>query len=343
MVYRPTTMSAHSLVRAGSAGLALVAAASLSALAAPALAAAPHLTPCASPHATSKQRLATTPPGPAVGAITGHAVTTSFSLAGGALVASPPPSGYQPKVSFLQAGCELASAVGGDGNTPASGRLALATLTVRSDVNQDLIADTSVNSRIPALGKVPTYQDRVAWILVSPTAVDCFSTTPQPATPSPYQVRAVDAATGASALVFQDTLPPCNGVTSVPSVAVPYQEVSIAWHLVARAKNQGHAKVSAAWASCEKFTWTGYRHSEDPPNLPTPAQQAHDAKTLAPYQMKMNHRPLWSLTVSVNRPVGPPCGRPKVHVITVFPQELDKTLSKEMRHTPLGALITRQY
>ena len=59
--------------------------------------------------------------------------------------------------------------------------------------------------------------------------------------------------------------------------------------------------------------------------------------------MTMNHRPLWSLTISVNRPIGPACGKPKTRLITVFPQELDKTLSKEMRHTPLGALITKQY
>jgi hypothetical protein len=321
-----------------------VATVSLVGVAAPARAAGLRLTPCASPHPTSAGRLATTPPGAATGAITGHAVTTTFSLGGGALVAAPSPAGYLPKVSFLQAGCELASAIGADNATPASGRLALATLTVRSDVNHDLIVDTSVNSRVPALGKVPTYQNRVAWILVSPTPPECFSTTPQPATVSPYQIRAIDAATGASAIVFQDTLPPCNGsAATVPSVTVPYQQISLAWHLVSRAKNQSHAKVTASWATCEKFTWTGYRHSEDPPNLPSPAQQAHDAKTLAPYQIKMNHRPLWSLTVSVNRPIGPPCGTPKVHVITVFPQELDKTLSKEMRHVPLGALITQQY
>jgi hypothetical protein len=336
-------MSAQSVVRARCAAIAVVAAVSLVGVAAPVQAAGLRLTSCASPHATSKGRLATTPPGAATGAITGHAVTTTFSLAGDDLVAAPPPAGYVPKVSFLQAGCELASAVGVDGTTPASGRLALATLTLRSDVNQELIVDTSVNSKIPPLGTVPTYQNRVAWILVSPTQLDCFSTTTAPATVSPYQVRAIDAATGTSAIVFQDTLPPCNGVSTVPSVTIPYQQVSLAWHLVSRAKDQGHAKVTAAWASCERFTWAGYRHSEDPPNLPSPGQQAHDAKTVAPYQVKMNHRPLWSLTVSVNQPIGRPCGKPKVHVITVFPQELDKLLPKEMRHVPLGALITQQY
>jgi hypothetical protein len=311
-------------------------------VATPARAAGLHLLSCASPHATSTGRLGTTPPGAAIGAVTGHAVTTTFSLAGDDLVAAPPPSGYVPRVTFLQAGCELASAVGPPGSTPASGRLALATLTLRSDINQDLILDTSVNSRIPALGAVPSYQHRVAWILVSPTPSSCFTTTPGPAAMSPYQVRAIDAGTGASAILFQDTPLPCNGDTAPPSVTIPYQQVSLAWNLVARAKNQGHAKVTASWASCEKFTWAGYRHSEDPPNLPTPAQQAKDAKTLAPYQIKMNHRPLWSLTISVDRPIGPACGEPRAHVITVFPQELDKTLPKEMRHTPLGALITQQ-
>ena len=336
-------MSTPFVLRAPGATLAVVVLVSLVGVAAPAQAAGLRLASCASSHATSKGRLGTTPPGAATGAITGHAVTTTFSLAGDDLVAAPPPAGYVPKVSFLQAGCELASAIGVDGTTPASGRLALATLTLRSDINQELIVDTSVNSRIPALGKVPTYQNRVAWILVSPTPLECFTTTPQPATVSPYQVRAIDPATGASAIVFQDTRPTCNGESTVPSVTIPYQQVSLAWHLVSRAKNQSHAKVTAAWASCEKFTWAGYRNSEFPPNLPSPSQQAHDAKTLAPYQIKMNHRPLWSLTISVNRPIGPPCGTPKVRLITVFPQELDKKLSKEMRHVPLGALITRQF
>lgn len=335
-------MSAHSAVRAGCAGVALAAALSLVGVA-PAGAAALRLTPCASPHATSKGRLATTPPGPAVAAIAGRAVRTAFSLAGDDLVAAPPPAGYVPRVSYLQAGCELASAVGVDGSTPGSGRLALATLTLRGDINQELIVDTSVNSRIPALGVVPTYHNRVAWILVSPTQLDCIGAAPAPAAVSPYQVRAVDAATGASAILFQDARPPCNGESTVPSVTIPYQQVSVAWHLVSRAKNQGHATVTAAWAACEKFTWAGYRNSEFPPSQPNPGQQAHDANTLAPYQIKMNHRPLWSLTISVNRPIGPACGKPRLHRITVFPQELDKTLSKQMRHTPLGALITRQY
>src|SRR4051812_15568950 len=139
-------MSALSLVRAGCAGVVVVTTVSLAGLASTAQAAGLRLPPCASPHATSTGRLATTPPGPATAAITGHAVTSAFALAGDALVAAPPPAGYLPRVGYLQAGCELASAVGLDGSTPASGRLALATLTVRSDVNQDLIADTSVNS-----------------------------------------------------------------------------------------------------------------------------------------------------------------------------------------------------
>ena len=336
-------MSSHAAVRMARAAVAVVAAAGLVGVGAPARAAGPRLTPCASPHATSQGRLGTTPPGAATGAITGHAVTRTFSLAGDDLVAAPPPAGYVPKVSFLQAGCELASAIGVDNTTPASGRLALATLTLASDIGRELIVDTSVNSRIPALGAVAAYDNRVAWILVSPTQLDCFSSTPQPKTPSPYQVRAIDAATGASAIVFEDTLPPCNGESTAPSVTVPYQQVSLAWHLVSRATNQGHAKVTAAWASCEKFSWAGYRHSEEPPYETTPGQQEHDANTLAPYQMKMNHRPLWSLTVSVDRPIGPPCGSPKVHVITVFPQEIDKKLPTQMRHTSLGALITQQF
>jgi hypothetical protein len=329
--------------RAGCVLVSAVTAGTLLGPALPAQAVGLRLTLCASPHATSKGRLATTPPGAAVGAITGHAVSRTFALAGDDLVAAPPPSNYVPRVTFLQAGCELASAVGTEGTTPRSGRLALATLTVRADINPELLVDRSVNSRIPPLGALPTYVNRVAWILVSPTQLNCNSSPAPAGTVSPYQVRAIDAATGASAILFQDTLPPCPGISSAPSVTIPYQTVSLAWHLVSRAKNQSHAKVTASWASCEKFTWTGYRHSEDPPNFPTPAQQAHDAKSLAPYQMKMNHRPLWSLTVSVNRPVGPPCGKLKAHVITVFPQELDKTLPKEMRHVPLGALVTQQY
>ena len=324
------------------AAAAVAAALSLSGLSTPAQA-LPGLTGCADPHATNARRISTTPPGAATDAITGHAVTTTFTLGGDNLVAAPPPAGYLPAVTLLQAGCELASAVGPSGSTAASGRLALATLTVRTDLPQQLWLDPSINSRIPALGTVPVYQRRVAWILVAPALLDCFSTTPQPVVTPPYEVIAIDAATGSSAVLYQDTLPPCAGTPTPALVSIPYQQVSIPWHLVSRAKDQTHAKVTAAWAACEKFTWTGYRRSEMPPNLPTPAQQAKDAKKLAPYQMTMSHRPLWSLTVSVNRPIGPSCGKRKSHVITVFPQELDKTLSQQMRHTPLGALITQQY
>jgi hypothetical protein len=331
-------------MRAVRTGAAVVAALALVGVATPAQA-LPGLTTCADPHSTNAGRISTTPAGPATGAITGHAVTTAFALGGDDLVAAPPPAGYVAAVSLLQAGCELASAIGVSGGTPASGRLALATLTLRTDLPQQLWLDPSVNSRIPALGSVPVYQDRVAWILVSPVPVSCFSTTPQPTVVPPYEVTAIDAATGASAVFYQDALPPCQGSSIPPLVSIPYQEVSIPWHLVSRANNQSHAKVTAAWAACEKFTNTGYRHSEFvfPPTAPTPAQQAHDAKTRAPYETTMSHRPLWTLTVSVNRPIGPACGRPRTHLITVFPQENDKKLSKQMRHTPLGALITRQY
>ncbi|BEP14627.1 hypothetical protein acdb102_29380 [Acidothermaceae bacterium B102] len=309
----------------------------------PAVAQVRGLVGCANAHATNEKRLGTTPAGPATSAITGHTVTTTFALGGDELVAAPPPAGYVPAVSYLQAGCELASAVGVSGKTPASGRLALATLTLRTDLPTQLWIDPSINSRLPALGAVPVYQDRVAWILVSPVQVSCFSTTAQPPTLAPNEVTAVDAATGASAVFYQDALPPCAGTSTPALVSIPYQTVSLPWHLVSRAKNQGHAKVTASWASCEKFTWAGYRRGEFPPNFPTPAQQAHDAATFAPYETTMSHRPLWTLSISVNRPIGPPCGAPKKRVITVFPQELDKTLSKEMRHAALGAVITQQY
>ncbi len=332
-------MRIHSVVHATSAVVAVVAA-SLVGPTAPAHAATLQLTSCASSHATSNGRLGTTPKGAATGAITGHAVTTAFALAGNDLVAAPPPAGYSPKVSFLQAGCELASALGIDNLTPGTGRLALATLTLRTDVRHALMVDKSVNSRIPSLGPVPTYQARVAWILISPTDYGCADDA-QP-TVSPYQVRAIDASTGASAVLFQDSLV-CNGVTDGPSVTIPYQQVSLAWHLVSRSKGQGHAKVTAAWAACERFGWAGYRHGQEGQPYPTPVQQKHYDTTLAPYQIKMNHRPLWSLTVYVNRPIGPACGRAKEHLITVFPQELDKTLPAEMRHNPLGALITQRY
>ena len=324
-------------------GAALVAALSLVGLAAPAQA-LPGLTGCVSPHATSQGRVGTTPPGPATGAITGHAVTTTFSLGGDDLVAAPPPAGYVPAVTFAQAGCELASAIGVSGMSPASGRLALATLTVSAALPSQLWIDPSINSRIPTLGAVPVYQDRVAWILVSPVQVSCFTTTPPtPAPAAPYEVTAVDAATGASAIFYQDTLPPCEGTSTPPLVSIPYQQVSLPWHLVSRAKDQTHAKVTAAWASCEKFADAGYRRAEFPPNLPTPAQMAHDAKTFAPYQTTMNHRPLWSLSIEINRPIGPSCGPRKTRLITVFPQENDKKLSVQMRHTPVGAEISRQY
>src|SRR4051794_32989959 len=242
-------------MRAARAVAAVVAGLSLIGLAGPAQA-LPGLTPCAGPHATNARRISTTPPGPATGAITGHTVTTSFTLGGDNVVAGPPPDGYVPAVTMLQAGCELASAVTPGGSTPASGRLALATLTLRTDLPQQLWLDPSVNSRIPVLGDVPVYQSRVAWILVAPVPSTCFSTTPQPAGSPPYEVIGIDAATGRSAVVYQDTLPPCAGTSTAALVSIPYQQVSIPWHLVARAKNQTYAKVTAAWATCEKFTWT---------------------------------------------------------------------------------------
>ena len=203
----------------------------VSATAPPAVARVRGLVGCANPHATNQKR-----------------------LGGDDLVAAPPPAGYVPAVSYLQAGCELASAVGVSGSTPGSGRLALATLTLRTDLPSQLWIDPSINARIPALGAVPVYQSRVAWIMVSPVQLSCFSTTPQPPAVAPYEVTAVDAATGASAVFFQDALPPCAGTSTPALVSIPYQTVSLPWHLVSRAKNQGHAKVTASWASCEKFT-----------------------------------------------------------------------------------------
>ena len=183
------------------------------------------------------------PLGPATGHVSGNLVTSTFAFTRD-LVIAPPPRGYRPVVTAAQARCELHSAV--STGPVGLGQVALATVTL-----------TGAQS----FGR-PPYKARVAWIDIaysSDVAPSCPagaepSTSPAAQWPTPaggpQQVVAVDAATGASALFYEEHYT-CTGNPPAPTAGVPLQVQSLPWTLISR--TGGTLTLRAGWPSCEAF------------------------------------------------------------------------------------------
>jgi hypothetical protein len=313
------------------------------------------LPPCADPAASAQRLLDDTPAGPATGAITGDKVTTTFTLEAGAFTADPPPAGYQPAVTAEQAGCQLTSGYAPNGSASGPGRLALATVTIRLDVQVlTPLAVLGPNSAVPDLGPVPIYQHRVAWLLVTaannnvgscplqlargappsapPSAPASGATASGPT--SVYEVFAIDAATGTSAVLFEDTYRLCPGGAATPAtVAVPYQVMSVPWSLKSIAPDQQTAVITGEWASCERYTSAGTTYG-------TQALTPAEIQQQQPFHAWIGQPQQPYVEITVNRPFGPPCGPPQPHRMTLHPERVGLSIPPHPEPGPLGIVAS---
>lgn len=304
------------------------------------------LPPCADQSATDKMLLSTTPDGPAKDAVSGTAVTTSFSLGNGAFTADPPPTGYAAAVTAGQAGCQLASAMGVRGFTAPPGRLALATVTIASSLYREPSVDAGEPASNANPDLLPSYQHRVAWILISaadnnvsscPTRAPSLSqaavASAEPA--HPYEVFGIDATTGASPIMYEDPFAVCGGMaSSAASVSVPYQILSVPWTIVSRAADGSSAQITASWSGCEVYTLAGSTYATSAASRPSgaPTQPATSANTLHAWVQ----RPHGDLAITVNRPFGADCGPATAHTLTLHPAVVGATIPAAVAHDPLG-------
>jgi hypothetical protein len=301
---------------------------------------------CADQSATDKMLLPATPDGPAKDAVSGTAVNTSFSLGDGAFTADPPPTGYAAAVTAGQAGCQLASAMGVRGFTAPPGRLALATVTIASSLYREPSVDAGEPATNANPDPLPTYQHRVAWVLISaannnvsscptmaPSTAQAAAASAEP--PHPYEVFGIDATTGGSPFMYEDPYALCQGLALDPaSLSVPYQILSVPWKILSRAADGLSAQISASWSSCETYTLAGTTYATNTPSRPSgaPTQPATSANTLHAWVQP----PHGDLAITVNRPFGADCGPASAHTLTLHPAVVGATIPAAVAHGPLG-------
>ncbi|BEP14626.1 hypothetical protein acdb102_29370 [Acidothermaceae bacterium B102] len=293
----------------------------------PSTAASPQIG-CADPAAAAALLMPHAPAGPAAGKDNGVAVTSTWSLDSGSITVAPPPAGFSPTVSELQAGCQLAFASRTNGTmTIAQGKLELATVTV------DPV-------RSHAGSGVPAYQHRVSWVLVTaPAYVASSCPTGGPslaADPTvradPYELLLVDARTGDDMLAYGERASSsCPQFGPVPSsVGTPMQRRSLAWTLVSRSPDGGTVVVRASWRSCDVFS----------------QPIADNGIVLPPHQVigpdgaflgAADHDNPTVISVQVVWPLGA-CGPEQPHVVTVGPAVAGAPLSADLGHAALGVL-----
>ncbi|BEP14628.1 hypothetical protein acdb102_29390 [Acidothermaceae bacterium B102] len=260
------------------------------------------------------------PEGPATGAITGAAATSTIAFTRNLTIA-PPPRGYRPAITQDQAICELGSAV--SVGLSGLGPVALASVTLSG----------------PLPVGVPPYQNRVAWVdfgQSADTVPSCPAVLPEPsaaASPTPptwptprggpQQVVAVDASTGGSAFYLNEHYT-CVGDPPAPTVGVPLQIDSVPWTLASR--TAGSLVIRAAWPSCDAFAGN---QSVGPPT-------GVDSFTLDSRQ-----RMSGQIAIRVWRPLGPACGPSVNHDISVTSDVAGEALPATLTRAALG--IERTY
>ena len=309
------------------------------------------LPPCADQTATDKMLLSTTPDGPAKGAVTGTAVSTSFSLANGAFTADPPPADYEPAVTAQQAGCQLAAAMGVRGFAAPPGRLALATVTIAPGLRfeSSVAAGERFASAYP--GPLPSYQHRVAWILISAAdnnVSSCPTRGPSPSQAAAGQCRASAPVRGLRHRRHDRREPdhvrgPLRAVRGHVLVSrrrslCRTRSCPCPWTIVSRAADGLSAQITASWSSCEVYTLTGTTYATSPSAASAaPPKPATSASPLHAWV----ERPHGGVGITVNRPFGPDCGPATAHSLTLHPAVVGATIPDPVTHDPLGLVASQ--
>ena len=298
--------------------------------------------PCADQRATDKMLLSTTPDGPAQDAVTGTAVSTSFSLANGAFAADPPPADYQPAVTAQQAGCQLAAAMGVRGFAAPPGRLALAAVSIAGGLQFQSSGGTIPECLpwaapdLPAPGRLDSDlgsgQQRVQ--LPHPSALAISGRSGQCRASAPvrglrhrrYDRCQPDHVRGPLRAVRGHVLVPGVSLRSVPDPVRPVDDRVPSRRRVVGADHRVVVKL--------RGLHLGGDHVRDQPER----RQRHTAQpaTSASPLHAWVERPRGGLGITVNRPFGPDCGSATAHSLTLHPAVVGATIPDTVSHDPLG-------
>jgi hypothetical protein len=267
--------------------------------------------------------------GPAVGALTGHAIKATFSLDHDDLVVTPPERGDRPKVSANYAECNAVASQNADNYQLSSfaesgvavgyGRVTVAAKLFPPAQGPPGI-NTSPGLVAPKMPPSQPYERRLAWVvvfrveMVTACPLERVGTTfPAPLpTDYNYAVFLVDADTGRDALIYQESeANPCGLASRVPpSLDEPQELVSVPWTLVSRNPDGYSGTISATLLPCD-----GY-----------------DSPVLI-------DRGGSTLRVLVDRPVGADCGAPVQVTMGVNASVVTTDLPGTIGHDPVGLYL----
>lgn len=308
-------------------------------------------TPAVSPAATGAStcdlpalpRAGTTPPGglpglalagPALTALHGGPVLSSFTLDGGDLTVAPPRPGDRPTVPERQAECTALASVNTDGASLVGaalqsgiaigyGRVTVAPQILSQYHRPPTYAAMTRPARLPAPA---AYRQRLAWVVVVKEnfAYSCpaMTVSPQtrttPAAPAAlptdhgYGVFLQDARTGGDALLYVEGYPaPCGGPGRVaPSVAVPAEQVSVPWALLSRNPDGYSARIRATVQPCDAYPNTVLVSRYSP-----------------------------SVRVTVLRPVDAACGAPEAVTLALHASTVTTDLPAHIAHAAVGPYV----
>jgi len=264
--------------------------------------------------------------GPAVGALTGHAIKATLSLDHDDLVVTPPERGDRPKVSANYAECNALASQNADNYQLSSfadsgvavwyGRVTVAAKLFPPAQGPPGI-NTSPSFVAPKMPPSQPYERRLAWVvvfreeMVTACPLERVGTTfPAPLpTDYDYAVFLVDADTGRDALIYQESeANPCGFASRVPpSLDEPQELVSVPWTLVSRNPDGYSGTISATVLPCD-----GY-----------------DSPVLI-------DRGGSTLRVLVDRPVSADCGAPVQVTMGVNAAVVTADLPGTIGHDPVG-------
>jgi hypothetical protein len=258
--------------------------------------------------------------GPAVTALTGHAVRHGFSLDGGDFVVQPPQRGDVPRLDAHQATCGAMASTGAMGPSAAQGvAVGFGRVSIAAKFFPAITGIPSAGDIASKYPKVSSFHNQLAWLVAVRTNPPVFNcpdeSVPVRLVPRPsdhgYEIFVIDARKGTNALVYREGGPGgCkSGARVPPSVGVAEESVSVPWTLTSRDPHDYSGTIAARVLPCDQ----------------------------APGNVMVNEgAPV--VEVQVARPFGPACRPPESIPISLGAATVTSDLPTNITHFPVGLL-----
>lgn len=277
------------------------------------------------PHGVAQATSRTMLSGPAVSALTGGAAHHGFSLDHGDFEVEPPRPGDVPVLSADQAICgAMASTAGLSGYVEQGVAVGYGRVSVAASLFPVVGGSSSPVDGTAEYATVASFRDRLAWLVivrgnpgggfscpaergpvhVVPRSID----TGRPSDHG-YEVFAIDARTGANALVYREGGPGgCTaGARVPPSLAVAEESISVPWTLISRNPDGYSGTIAASVLPCDQAPGTVLVDRSGP-----------------------------NVEVRVTRPYGPACGMSESVLINLDAAVVTADLPAVIGHDPVG-------